>query len=165
MAVAYDDGDRIADDGRPRDGPEDPRVTGARAVVAQHEVLVLDECGAGDRPRANLAEAGVVPSPFAQRPPVDEDRIVDGPDRLAGQRHDPEHEVTTASDDGAGQELRGAEDDDLAAVDGALEKARLSHEDPVARLEGGRHLRPGHPPRGADDLCGGGGGAPREGPP
>src|SRR5258706_12159054 len=123
MAVAYDDRDPLADDGRLRDGPEDPRVTGARTVVAHHEVLVPGECGAGDRRRADRPEAGVVPSPFAKRPPVDEDRIIDGPDRLPGQRYDPEHEVTTAaSDKSAGHGLRGAEDDDFAAADGALEE-------------------------------------------
>src|ERR1700677_2140945 len=110
MAVAHEGGDPLADDGRPGDGPEDPRVTGARAVVAQHEVLVPGQRGAGDRPRAERTGAGGVPSLFAQRPPVDEDRVVDGPDRLAGPRHDPEHEVTAAPDDGAGQELRRAED-------------------------------------------------------
>src|SRR5271169_4146132 len=82
MAVAHDDGDPLADDQRFRDGPEDPRVAGIRAVVADHEVLVSGKRGSVDRRRADRPEAGVVPASFTQWPPVDEDRIVDGPDRL-----------------------------------------------------------------------------------
>src|SRR5947207_3145751 len=97
MAVSANDGDSLANDGRFRDGPEDPRVTGVRAIIGHHEVLARAKRSIADRRRADLTEAGTVPSPFAKRPPVHEDSLADGPDRVAGQCHDPEHEIITAA--------------------------------------------------------------------